>query len=185
MLDTSFRSVYHAPRNGRPRPSPAEAYAPYAERASPDVRAQSQDGLIRWLALLICFLLEPLKAIRLYRYGRLVASWGHHRPDLPPGSAQAEAAWVRSKIPYQARHGTRVQCVRSTDFSPAICVTLGTSESPMPMGASCRGRLLRFARNGAADRLLSDCASIELRAQSPAAGAAAAAVVGTGAAAGR
>jgi hypothetical protein len=74
--------------------APAKAYAPDADRAGSDARAQSPEWLVRWLALLIFFLLEPLNALRVLRSGRL-PSWWQDRPDLPPGSAQAEAASVR------------------------------------------------------------------------------------------
>ncbi len=78
-----------------PTPAPAQAYAPYADRAGPDALARSPEWLVHWLALLIFFLLEPSKAVRLLRSGRLARSWWHDRPDLPAGSAQAEAASVR------------------------------------------------------------------------------------------
>ena len=77
--------------------APAQAYAPDADRAGPDVRAQSPEWL-RWLALLIFCVLNPLNAIRMHRYGRLVSSWGQDRPDLPLGSAEAEAASVRGEF---------------------------------------------------------------------------------------
>jgi hypothetical protein len=80
-----------------PLTAPAEAYAPDADRARPDAPAHSAEWLARWLALLICFLLEPLNAFRLLRSGRL-ASWWQDRPDLPAGSAQAEAASVRGSF---------------------------------------------------------------------------------------
>jgi hypothetical protein len=80
-----------------PTTAPAEAYAPYADRAGPGVPAHSPEWLVRWLALLICFLLEPLNAVRLLRSGRLPSLW-QGRPDLPPGSAQAEAASIRGSF---------------------------------------------------------------------------------------
>ena len=80
-----------------PLTAPAEAYAPVADRAGADAPAQSPDWLARWLALLILFLLEPLNAVRLLRSGRL-ASWFQDRPDLPAGSAQAEAASIRGSF---------------------------------------------------------------------------------------
>jgi hypothetical protein len=80
-----------------PTAAPAEAYAPYADRAGPGVPAHSPEWLVRWLALLICFLLEPLNAVRLLRSGRLPSLW-QARPDLPPGSAQAEAASIRGSF---------------------------------------------------------------------------------------
>lgn len=78
-----------------PTASPANAHAPDAHRAGPDASARSPEWLVHWLALLMFFLLEPLKAVRLLRSGRLASSWWHDRPDLPAGSAQAEAASVR------------------------------------------------------------------------------------------
>ncbi len=77
-----------------PLTAPAEAYAPDTHRAGPRAPAGSPEWLARWLALLICCLLEPLNALRLLRSGRLT-SWWHDRPDLPLASAQAEAASVR------------------------------------------------------------------------------------------
>ena len=80
-----------------PTATPAEAYAPYADRAGPGAPAHSPEWFVRWLALLICFLLEPLNAVRLLRSGRLPSLW-QARPDLPPGSAQAEAASIRGSF---------------------------------------------------------------------------------------
>ena len=96
MLDAALRTVVKTlPQMCAPTPAPAQAYAPYADRAGPDAPAQSPEWLVHWLALLIFFLLEPLNAVRLLRSGRLARSWWHDRPDLPAGSAQAEAASVR------------------------------------------------------------------------------------------
>jgi hypothetical protein len=67
--------------------TPAQAYSSDANRAGPE-------GLIRWLALLICFLMEPWNAVRLLRASRQ-AAWWQERLDLPAGSAQAEAASIR------------------------------------------------------------------------------------------
>jgi hypothetical protein len=58
------------------------------------VPAQPPEWLVRWIALLIFFLLEPLNGVRLLRSGRM-RPWWHDRPDLPAGSAQSEAASVR------------------------------------------------------------------------------------------
>jgi hypothetical protein len=77
-----------------PAAIPAVAYVPKKDRAGSDARAQSPEWLVRWLALLIFFLLEPLNALRVLRSGRLPSYW-QDRPDLPPGSAQAEAASIR------------------------------------------------------------------------------------------
>jgi hypothetical protein len=71
-----------------PLTPPAEAYIPDANRAGPE-------GLVRWLALLICVLLEPWNAVRLFRNSRPKYWWPDRRPDLPAGSTQAEAAAVR------------------------------------------------------------------------------------------
>jgi hypothetical protein len=72
----------------------AHAYAPDANRADPSAPAQPPEWLVHWLSLLIFFLLDPLKAARLLRSGRL-SPWWHDRPDLPAGSAQAYFASVR------------------------------------------------------------------------------------------
>jgi hypothetical protein len=80
-----------------PTATPAEAYAPYADRAGLGARARSPEWLVRWLALLILFLLEPLNTVRLLRSSRL-PSWWQDRPDLPSGSAQAEAASIRGSF---------------------------------------------------------------------------------------
>jgi hypothetical protein len=75
----------------------AQADVPEADRAGPGVPAHSPEWLARWLALLIFFLLEPLNAVRLLRSRRLPSLW-QARPDLPPGSAQAEAASIRGSF---------------------------------------------------------------------------------------
>jgi len=90
-----------------PLTAPAEAYVPDANRADPCAPARSPEWHARWLALLILFLLEPFTAVRLLRSGRL-ASWWHDRPDLPAGSAQAEAASVRG----QFGNSIRWMCLR-------------------------------------------------------------------------
>ena len=77
-----------------PPPVLTQAYTPYADRVAPGARGRSPEGLARWLALLIFFLLEPLNAVRLLCSGRLTSRW-HDRPDLPAGSAQDEAASIR------------------------------------------------------------------------------------------
>ena len=83
------------PTVSAPLTAPAKAYAPDTDRAGPD--AHSPERLARWLALLILFLLEPLNGVRLLRSRRL-ASWWQDRPDLPPGSAQEEAASIRGEF---------------------------------------------------------------------------------------
>ena len=75
--------------------SPGEVYAPYADRAGPDAAARPPEWLLHWLALLMFFVQEPLKAFRLLRSGRMASPWWHDRPDLPAGSAQAYFASVR------------------------------------------------------------------------------------------
>ena len=77
-----------------PTAASAVAYVRNTDRAGSDARAQSPEWLVRWLALLIFFLLEPLNALRVLRSGRLPSYW-QDRQDLPPGSAQAEAASIR------------------------------------------------------------------------------------------
>jgi len=89
-------------------PSPVQAYAPYADRASPEGTARSAEWLVHWLALLIFFLREPLKAFRLLRSGRAGPAWWHDRPDLPAGSAQAYFASVRGAF----GNSIRWMCIR-------------------------------------------------------------------------
>jgi hypothetical protein len=74
-----------------PLTTPVEAYAPATDRAGPDASAPSPEWLVRWLALLIFFLTEPLSALRVLCSGRLPLLWRDDRPDLPAGSAQSEA----------------------------------------------------------------------------------------------
>jgi hypothetical protein len=76
---------------------PAEAYFPDANRTKPEATARSAEWLARWIALLIFLLTEPFNAIRMLRYHRLPSYW-YDRPELPPGSAQAEAAAVRGSF---------------------------------------------------------------------------------------
>ena len=76
---------------------PAEAYIPDADRGGQGGPVHSLERLVRCIALLILFLHDPLKAVRLLRSGRLW-SWHQDRPDLPPGSAQAEAASIRGQF---------------------------------------------------------------------------------------
>ncbi len=73
---------------------PAEAYAPDADRAGTDAPAQLPEWLVHCLALMIFFLLKRLLAGRPRRPIRLT-QWFHERLDLPPGSAQEEAATIR------------------------------------------------------------------------------------------
>ena len=74
---------------------PAQAYAPDADRAGPDASAQLPEWLVHLLAVLIRFLLEHALAARLRRARRLTSLWPDPRPDLPAGSAQAQAASIR------------------------------------------------------------------------------------------
>src|ERR1700733_2435949 len=73
---------------------PAEAYAPDADRDGLEAPAHLPEWFVRCLAMLILFLLEHVQAMRLRRSRRL-EPWWQDRPDLPAGSAQAEAASVR------------------------------------------------------------------------------------------
>jgi hypothetical protein len=75
----------------------AGAYSPDANRTRPEASAPPPEWLVRWLAFLIFFLMEPFNAVRMLRYRGLPACW-HYRPELPPGSAQAEAAAVRGSF---------------------------------------------------------------------------------------
>ena len=79
-------------------PSPAEAFAPYADRAASDMGAHPPEWLVHWLTVLILFLTEPLNAVRLLRSGRLASLRWQARPDLPAGSAQAYYAAVRGEF---------------------------------------------------------------------------------------
>jgi hypothetical protein len=78
-----------------PLTPPAKAYLSDAYRAEPEASAQSPEGLVRWLALLILLLLEPWNAVRLFRARRRTFLWQDLRPDLPAGSTQSEAASIR------------------------------------------------------------------------------------------
>ena len=74
--------------------APAEACSPDANRAGSDASADLPDWLVHLLALLV--LLARKWALAFGRPGtRAVPSWYYERPDLPPGSAQAEAASIR------------------------------------------------------------------------------------------
>ena len=52
--------------------------------------------------------MQPLKAFRLLRSGRMGPSWWHDRPDLPAGSAQAYFASVRGAF----GNSIRWMCIR-------------------------------------------------------------------------
>jgi hypothetical protein len=86
----------------------AHASAPFADRGKPEARAHSPEWLAHWLALLIFFLREPLKAFHLLRSGRAGPAWWHDRPDLPAGSAQAYFASVRGGF----GNSIRWMCIR-------------------------------------------------------------------------
>jgi hypothetical protein len=75
----------------------AAAYAPDEDRAGPDAPAHSPDWLTVFVARLILFLLDQVLAICSPRSPR-PPSWRRERPDLPPGSTQAEAASVRGQF---------------------------------------------------------------------------------------
>jgi hypothetical protein len=126
-------------------PVPVQAYAPFADRAGPEARARSPEWLLHWLALLIFFLHEPLKAFRLLRSGRAGPAWWHDRPDLPAGSAQAYFASVRGAF----GNSIRWMCIRHgigpghkdwPELSRAI-VAFGGSLEGFWAGAPPRGLL--------------------------------------------
>src|SRR3984957_12485510 len=75
---------------------PAQAYAPDADRAGPEGTAQMPEWLLPLITRLILFMLEHYLAGRLRRGHRRPPWWlDQSRRDLPPGSAQAEAAVER------------------------------------------------------------------------------------------
>jgi hypothetical protein len=74
---------------------PAEAYSPDADRDGPAVSAHTPDWLVYLLARLIFFLLHHLRGNHMRRF---FAHECHDRPDLPAGSAQAEAASIRGQF---------------------------------------------------------------------------------------
>ena len=80
-----------------PLTAPAEAYAPDADRAGPDAPAHTPEWLVQCLVRLILFVLEHLLAGFPHRSFAQPSYW-HDRPDLPPGSAQAEAASIRGSF---------------------------------------------------------------------------------------
>jgi hypothetical protein len=119
-----------------------EAYSPDADRAVPLARAQSPEWIVRWLAFLIFFLLEPLNGVRVLYSGGL-PSWVHDRPDLPPGSAQAEAASIRgpfgNAIAWMClRHGIGPGHPEWPELSRAI-VAFGGSVAGFRAGAPAYG----------------------------------------------
>jgi hypothetical protein len=126
-----------------PLTSPAEAYPPDADRTGPeDVSGQLPEWLILCLAKLIRFLLESLLAICPRRSYKL-PSWWQDRPDLPAGSAQAEAASVRgpfgNAIAWMCRrHGIGPGHPEWPELSRAI-VAFGGSLAGFRAGAPARG----------------------------------------------
>jgi hypothetical protein len=76
--------------------APAEAYAPDADRDGPHASAHPPEWLVYLLARLIFFLLQHVSGFRRRRYFAQQAC--HDRPDLPAGSAQAEAALIRGQF---------------------------------------------------------------------------------------
>jgi hypothetical protein len=74
---------------------PAEAYAPDADRAGSKGSAHAPEWVVLCIAMLIHFLLEHVFAARLRRSSEVQPWWQERRPDLPAGSAQAEAASIR------------------------------------------------------------------------------------------
>ena len=88
--------------------SPAFAYAPDASRVGPRAPGQPPEWLVHWLSVLIFFLMDPVKAARMLRSGRLRHAWWNDRPDLPLASAQAYFASVRGNF------GTSIRwmCIR-------------------------------------------------------------------------
>ena len=91
-----------------PATRPAQAFAPYADRAGPEASAHPPEWLVRWLTLLILFLTEPRNAVRLVRSGWRPSLRCHDRPDLPPGSAQEYFASVRGPF----GNSIRWRCMR-------------------------------------------------------------------------
>jgi hypothetical protein len=77
-----------------PLTPPEQAYTPDADRAGPDLLTHRPDWFVQCLARLILFLLQHLLASWSPRGSRM-PSWWQDRPDLPAGSAQAEAAAIR------------------------------------------------------------------------------------------
>ena len=95
------------------------------------------------LALLILFLLEHVLAARLRRSRRLTSMWPDRRPDLPAGSAQAEAASIRghfgNAIAWMCRrHGIGPGHKDWPELSRAI-VAFGGSLKGFRAGAPARG----------------------------------------------
>jgi hypothetical protein len=77
---------------------PAEAYAPDADRAGSKGSAHAPEWVVLCIAMLIHFLLEHVFAARLRRSSEVQPWWLNRRSDLPPGSAQDEAASIRGQF---------------------------------------------------------------------------------------
>ena len=123
-----------------PLTSPAEAYAPDADRAGPT--GELPEWLVHFLAMLIHFLLKNMLAMGLRRSRRQQA-WWQDRPDLPAGSAQAEAASVRGQFGNSIawmclRHGIGPGHRDWPELSRAI-VAFGGSLEGFRAGAPPRG----------------------------------------------
>jgi hypothetical protein len=93
--------------------------------------------------MLILFLLEHVPAARLRRSCRLAPFWSDRRPDLPAGSAQAEAASIRGpfgrSIAWMCRrHGIGPGHKDWPELSRAI-VSFGGSLKGFDAGAPPRG----------------------------------------------
>jgi hypothetical protein len=91
-----------------PTPAPAQAFAPYADRAGAGASAHPPEWLVHWLTVLMLFLTNPLNAVRLLRSGRRPSWRFQNRPDLPPGSAQEYFASVRGPF----GNSIRWRCMR-------------------------------------------------------------------------
>ena len=80
-----------------PSTAPADTYSPDPFRAGPGVPPHLPDHLVHLLARLIALLLRCWLTASGHR-ARHLPSWWHFRPDLPPGSAQQEAAAIRGNF---------------------------------------------------------------------------------------
>ncbi len=127
-----------------PLTSPAEAYAPDADRAGPEGIAHAPEWLVHLLAMLILLMLERLLGGRTRRPPQRQA-WWHDRPDLPLASAQAEAASIRGpfgrSIAWMCRRrGIGPGHADWPELSRAI-VAFGGSLAGFRAGAPARGLL--------------------------------------------
>jgi hypothetical protein len=127
-----------------PLTAPAEAYTPDADRAGPDAPAHTPEWLVQCLVRLILFVLEHLLAGFPHR-SFAQPSW-HDRPDLPPGSAQAEAASIRGSfgtaIAWMCRrHGIGPDARGQIMAGPAVLIRAGRESRPRPGTAHAFGSL--------------------------------------------